>query len=255
MVKYGPYQLTPDRDNEISVLQWTRNATKPCSDCVLKYAAVDLVHQDGTAAAATDDIKLESLVLSIEGDGHKDLSCDSSVKGERILVADGNRKETIYGLSGSDEYGIYLSTEDKLSIHAEMSNSAGAARNVLLQLTFEYVQGKPANHKTVKAAWFDAEPCGAQPFVSPYSGKWVAMTVDETGPDLTLLQNGRRMCETRLADANLAKKYPELDPTAKFMQCMVGDVKEGDRILLKTGGSAGAKAFASPMGLLVVDKA
>jgi hypothetical protein len=276
-LRYGPYNMPSSNDTNVMVMpgmedesgvvdvMFMGNATKPCSDCTLKYASANLHYPDGTVANLNTGAWLHHMTLSVSGPGRSDFACGSKWKdGERMLVVHNDRNETYYGANGQDKYGYYLSKEDKMSMVLELKNDATIPKNVYFTVTFEYIPGKPAGYKPVKALWMDAQKCGAPSSeIEPpkntkiftlESDAWVS-TVDgellttvghmhDGATHLELFTNGQKVCES-VAKYGGNKEYettpeaaklgvPVMEHITRYGPCSnFGKIKKGDKISLK----------------------
>jgi hypothetical protein len=277
-LKYGPYKMPGSNDTTlmkmpgmedetgvVDVMLTNGKATKPCTDCTLKYAKADLTYADGTKANLNTGAWLHHLTISVVGPGRSDFACGAKWKdGERILVVHNDRNETYYGVNGADSYGYYLSNEDKMSLVLELKNDATDTKEVFLTITFEYTPGKPANYKAVKPLWMDAQTCDApsseieppkdkkiftlesKPWTSPIDGTLLT-TVGHMHDGATHLEvsvNDKLVCDS-IATYGGNKDYeptpeaiklgaPKMEHITRYSPCAnFGKVKKGDQIKLK----------------------
>jgi len=277
-MKYGPYDMPSSNDTTlmkmpgmedetgvVDVMLMNGKATKPCSDCTLKYAKADLTYKDGTPANLNTGAWLHHLTLSVQGPGRADVACPNYKDGERMLVVHNDRNDTYYGLSGTDNYGYYLSNADILNLVLELKNDATQVKQVYLTLTFEYTPGKPASLKSVKPLWMDAQNCQApsseieppkdkkiftlesQPWSAP-ADMDLLTTVGHMHDGATHLEisvNNKLVCNS-VAQYGGNKDYeptkeaitklglPDMAHITRYSPCAAfGKVKKGDQIRLK----------------------
>ncbi|TLD30278.1 hypothetical protein E2P81_ATG06931 [Venturia nashicola] len=277
-LKYGPYKMPGSNDKTlmkmpgmedeagvVDVMLMNGKATKPCSDCTLKYVKADLTYVDGAKANLKDGAWLHHYTTSVVGPGRSDLACGSKWKdGERLFVVHNDRNESYFGLNGQDNYGYYLSNEDKMSTVLELKNDATDTKEVFLLVTYEYTPGKPANYKAVKPLWMDAQNCDApsseieppknkkvftvesKQWTSPIEGTLLTTVghLHDGATHLEVMLNNKTVCDSKAVYGG----NPEYVPTAKTLQLGApkmehitkyspcadfGKIKKGDQISLK----------------------
>jgi hypothetical protein len=301
-LKYGPYAMPGSNDTTlikmpgmedetgvVDVMLMGGTATKPCSDCTLKYAKADLTYADGSKANLNTGAWLHHLTLSVVGPGRSDAFCGSKWKeGERMLVVHNDRNDTYYGLHGEDKYGYYLSDADKMSLVLELKNDATDTKQVFLTITFEYIPGKPEGYKAVRPLWMDAQSCDAPsseidppkdkkvftlesiPWVSPLNGTLLTTVghMHDGATHLEITLNDKLACDS-VARYGGNKEYeptpeyiklgaPAMPHITRYTPCNdFGKIKKGDQIRIKgyydfEKNAPGLGSGGSPTGVMSI---
>jgi hypothetical protein len=240
-------------------VHWKRNATKPCSDCLLKYASVSL-RSFGSAQPAVAPA-LDRFTLSIEGPGRVDAVCGPSYPdGERIMLLSkggSSKNEKLFFAQAEDKVtGIWMgAAEDKLSMALEIGEIPSGTKNIVLDITFEFTPFKqlrgPArvgiDFKNVKGVFIDPNGCTGQkgmlddeapvvaglkePWVAPFSGKWISAVGQDLsygGLSVDVHSNGQEICSSKAV-------YVEGHGAdiQRYEGCSdLGEIKQGDNITI-----------------------
>lgn len=265
--------VMPGMEEETGVVDYFHkgNATKPCDECILKYAHAELyfTDEDETPANLDNGVWLHHMTLSAEGpEDRVDLFCPAYQDGERFLVVHNDRNATTYGLSGADPtVGFPVRKDDKWTMILELKNEKNIEQEVYYDLIFEFIPG-PAPKEgftEVKGVWMDAQKCGSKTgseiyppadedvftleskkWVSPYNGRWISSVghMHEGATCLELLSNGEPLCESHAVygDDPAYKPTPEslalgvmdLPHVTHYTSCLdFGKLSKGDEIELK----------------------
>ncbi|KAE8444238.1 hypothetical protein EG329_000738 [Mollisiaceae sp. DMI_Dod_QoI] len=190
-----------------------RNATKPCSDCLITFMLAGLEYEDGSYANANTGMWLHHVVLL--NLAQKDTVCPSHP--ERIFASGNERTPINICANGTQKAGYHLTSSASLLIAPELMNTSPHPRSVYITLTYEYIPSpSPLSFSPIKLIWLDIGGCGSseyslppdsEPAFSITSPAWSASISGEItfgaahphdgGLDVKVLRNDEWACVSR----------------------------------------------------------
>jgi hypothetical protein len=270
IVRYGPYTLpgynesTPASKMENAggmLAVMLPNATRPCSNCVLKYAKANLEYADGSIANINTGSWLHHLKVSAVGPKRIDLGCNTKGE-ERFFASHNDRRGISYG-AAKEKRGFYIDTTDTMLMDFELQNEYGARKEgVYLTMDWTFIHGKPAGYKQARMLWLDAAKCGGMSDLAPlnqqaftleskpwvsydnYDMLWNIGHMHDGGISVDFFSNNRTICESKAtyggnryyrSSSKVVDGEQKTQHISAISTCgkEMGKLKKGDSLVLK----------------------
>ncbi|KAF2398655.1 hypothetical protein EJ06DRAFT_557869 [Trichodelitschia bisporula] len=182
-IRYGPYRIPPTSEKNLeSQLTHTSgltdtikvNAKKPCTgDCILLRLGASLEYADGTVAKQANGAWLHHAVVLNFGFQVRDAVCPDGLQGymEHLFETGNERTDIDFTLQNSSiKSGYHLRAGDTFLINTELMNMEDKEKWTWLTLTYDVIDGFPAEYKEGKVVWTSIGPprCSGVPDVNPF---------------------------------------------------------------------------------------
>jgi hypothetical protein len=171
-IRYGPFKVGSATDFSLEMVLNANEgvfdfvkvtAKKPCSDCILTYAAPGLEFADGSEANTDSGIWLRG--LSIVNNAHTDLVC--TLWRERIFEASNERIPVMFSDINNPTMrtGYHVGTKDTFGVQAEILNMNSSQRTVYITVIWEYIPSRPSGWRRTRSVFLDLTKCNMYPGV------------------------------------------------------------------------------------------
>jgi hypothetical protein len=167
------------------------------------------------------------MVLVNQGPGRSDATCDwipispphmiagaLSTSSERLFASGNERTKVILESWDFQKVGYKLQEADKFSLIVDLMNENMQDKTVYMTLTYDIVEGHPADYSDIRPVWFDVAQCLTSEWPAPYnegnytvpSMTWKANFegdiigaighLHDGGQKVTLDVDGKRICSS-----------------------------------------------------------
>jgi len=161
-VRYGPFRVPSNQEKNFNYLMWNVEGTstsfhinvrRPCDDeCMILGIQAGLEYADGTPADTNTDIVFHHSVLLNVGPTIVEPTCGQPFI-ENIFMSGNEKSATDYAVPGGLKTGYLLNRHDTFLLNTELQNYSDQEKYVWETITYEVLDGKPAEMIHSKLVW------------------------------------------------------------------------------------------------------